>query len=200
MYTEFLRKNSSDILKYLQKLGKKRMIYSKDCEGEIPMLEDHVVYVYATESELAVVVIEPGSPDHKADKDTLAWGLAVSCEMIRNRMLRLSRHIPYVFGVLVTGDDVMESSKEQSEWDDVNVSIIGRVDHLDNVTLPVNPDEKLPISFPLSFVFQAEYSGTDIEIANDHLCEMAGYTAPLSQAEIAAQMGIRLEDFGLVAN
>ena len=164
------------------------------------MLEDKMTYVYVTKDEMAVVIIEPGSPNQRSDKDTLAWGLAVSCEMIRNRMLRLSRHIPYVFGILVTGDDVMESSKDQSEWDDVNITVIGRVNHLDKVTLPVNPDEELAIAFPLSFVFQAEYTGTDIEIANDHLCEMAGYTTPLSQAEIAAQMGICLEDFGLVAN
>lgn len=39
MYTEFFKKNSSNILKYLQKLGKKKKIYSKRCEGEIPMLE-----------------------------------------------------------------------------------------------------------------------------------------------------------------
>ena len=200
MYTEFFKKNSSNILKYLQKLGKKKKIYSKRCEEEIPMLEDHIVYVYATESELAVVVIEPGSPGHEADKDTLAWGLAVSCEMIRNRMLRLSRHIPYVFGLLVTGDTVMESSKDQSEWDRVNVSVIGGVKDLEAQALPVNPDEKLPIAFPLSFIFQAEYTGTDIECANDHLCEMAGYTEPLSQQEIAAQLGINLADFGLVFN
>lgn len=200
MYTDFFKKNNTNIMKYLQKLGENKKIYSKCCEGQIPMLEDMVTYVYATEDELAVVIIEQGSPNKKSDKDTLAWGLAVSCEMIRNRMLRLSRHIPYVFGLLITGDDVMESSKEQSEWDNVNVSVIGKVEHLDNLTLPVNPDDELPIAFPLSFIFQAEYTGHDIEIANDHLCEMAGYTTPLSQSEIAAQMGIRLEDFGLVAN
>ena len=200
MYTEFLRKNSTNIMKYLQKLGKKRKIYSKGCEGGIPMLEDHIVYLYATESELAVVVIEQGSPDHEADKDTLAWGLAVSCEMIRNRMLRLSRHIPYIFGILVTGDTVMESSKDQSEWDSVNVSVIGGVKELEAHDLPVNPDEELPIAFPLSFIFNAEYTGADIECANDHLCEMAGYTEPLSQQEIAAQLGINLADFGLAIN
>ena len=200
MYTKLFKKNSTNILKYLQKLGKKRKIYSKGCEGEIPMLEDHIVYLYATESEMAVVVIEPGSPDHEADKDTLAWDLAVSCEMIRNRMLRLSRHIPYVFGVLVTGNTVMESSKDQSEWGSVNVSVIGGVKELETHGLPVNPDEELPIAFPLSFIFQAEYTESDIECANDHLCEMAGYTDPLSQQEIAAQLGINLADFGLAFN
>ena len=200
MYTELFKKNSTNILKYLQKLGENKKIYSKCCEGLFPMLEDRIVYVYATESELAVVVIEPGSPDHKADKDTLAWDLAVSCEMIRNRMLRLSRHIPYIFGVLVTGDTVMESSKDQSEWDSVNVSVIGGVKKLETHGLPVNPDEELPIAFPLSFIFQAEYTESDIECANDHLCEMAGYTEPLSQQEIAAQLGINLADFGLAFN
>ena len=200
MYSELFKKNNTNILKYLQKLGENKKIYSKCCEGQLPMLDDMVTYVYATEDEMAVVIIEPGLPSQKSDKDTLAWGLAVSCEMIRNRMLRLSRHIPYVFGILVTGDDVMESFKEQSEWDDVNITVIGKVEHLDNLSLTVNPDDELPIAFPLSFVFQAEYTGADIETANDHLCEMAGYTTPLTQAEIAAQMGIRLEDFGLVAN
>ena len=51
----------------------------------------------------------------------------------------------------------MESSKDQSEWDRVNVSVIGGVKDLEAQALPVNPDEKLPIAFPLSFIFQAEY-------------------------------------------
>ena len=200
MYRDLLKKNSSDIMKYLQQLGKKKKVYSKRCEGELPMLDNQNVYIYATESELAVVVIEPGSPDREADKDTEAWALAISCEMIRNRMLRLSRHIPYIFGILVTGDTVMESSKDQSEWDSVNVSVIGGVKELEAHDLPVNPDEELPIAFPLSFIFNAEYTGADIECANDHLCEMAGYTEPLSQQEIAAQLGINLADFGLAFN
>ena len=76
MYTEFLKKDNSNIMKYLQKLGKKKQVYSKCCEGEIPMLEDKMVYVYATESELAVVLVEPGTPHQKADKEALTWGLA----------------------------------------------------------------------------------------------------------------------------
>lgn len=198
MYRDLLKKNRSNIMKYLQQLGKKKKVYSKRCEGELPMLDNQNVYLYATESELAVVVIEPGSPDREADKDTEAWALAISCEMIRNRMLRLSRHIPFVFGIMVAGNDVMGSMK--SDYDVANVTIIDRVPNLEALDLPVNPDDELPIAFPLSFLFQAEYSGTDIECANDHLLEMEGYLEPLSQQEIAAQMGINLADFGLVPN
>lgn len=200
MYTEFMKKDSQTIVKYLQRLGKNKKVYSKQCQGELPMLEDMMTYVYATENELAVVLIEPGSSQQKKDKDTLAWGLAVSCEMIRNRMLRLSRHIPIVFGILVTGDDVAESSKDQSEWDSIKVSVIGKVDNLERVTLPVNSDEELPIAFPLSFIFQAEYTGADIEFANDNISFLSGYTSACSNAEVAAKLGICLEDFGLVSN
>jgi len=200
MYTELFKKNNTNILKYLQKLGENKKIYSKCCEGQLPMLEDHIVYVYATESELAVVVIEPGSPNYEAYKGTLAWDLAVSCEMIRNRMLRLSRHIPYVFGVLVTGDTVRGNSKDRPKWDSVDVAVIGGVKELEAQEFPVNPDEQLPIAFPLSFILQAEYTRSDIECANDRLCEMAGYKEPLTQQEIAAQLGINLADFGLIAN
>ena len=174
MYSELLKKDNQALLKCLQRLGKNRKVYSKCCEGQLPMLEDKVTYVYATESEMAVVVVEPESSQQDSDRDALAWGLEVSCEMIRIRMLRLSRHIPFVFGIIVTGDATL--------------------------SLPVNPDDELPIAFPLSFIFQAEYTGADIEFANDRLCEQEGYTEPLSQAEIAAQMGICLEDFGLVSN
>ena len=38
MYTELFKKNNTNILKYLQKLGENKKIYSKCCEGQLPML------------------------------------------------------------------------------------------------------------------------------------------------------------------
>jgi hypothetical protein len=60
--------------------------------------------------------------------------------MIRNRMLRLSRHIPFVYGIMVTGDDMMDNLKY--DWDTFNVSVIGNVDHLETLDLPVNSDDQ----------------------------------------------------------
>lgn len=52
MYTDLLKKNSSNIMKYLQKLGKKKKVYSKRCEEELLMLDDQIAYIYATESRI----------------------------------------------------------------------------------------------------------------------------------------------------
>lgn len=198
MYTEFLKKNSTNILEFLQELGKNSKVYSNNCEGGIPLLEDMLTYVYATEKEMAVVLIEPTFSQHKTEIKTLAWGMAVSCEMIRNIMLSQSRHIPSVFGVLLTGDEVTVSSDVLSKWDFANISVIGGVDNLENLVLPVNPDEKLPTAPFLSSILQAGYTGSDIEVANDHLSELE--VSRQSQETIGTQMIFNLENSDHEAN
>ena len=198
MYTEFLKKNSTNILEYLLELGKNSKVYSNNCEGGLPLLEDMLTYVYATEKEMAVVLIEPTFSQQKTEIKTLAWGMAVSCEMIRNIMLSQSRHIPTVFGVLLTGDEITVSSDVLSKWDFAHISVIGSVDNLENLVLPVNPDEKLPAAPLLSSILQAGYTGSDIEVANDHLCELEA--SRQSQETIATRMGFSFEDSELAAN
>lgn len=171
MYSEFTNKKGSSILKYMEKLGRDARVYSEKRNGLGPLLSQHVCYVYATERELAIVLICKDSVKGMAKKE-LESDLALTCELFRNRLLRLSKNIPHVFGVIVDAGEGNE--------------------------FPVNTDKELPVAFPLMFLYEAEFSGNDILYASHHLqCKVGKYKESQSQEEIAAELGINLTDFGL---
>ena len=171
MYSEFTNKKGSSILKYMEKLGGDSRIYSEKRDGLSPLLSQHVCYVYATERELAIALISNDSVKGMAKKE-LESDLALTCELFRNRLLRLTKNIPHVFGVIVDAEEGND--------------------------FPVNTNEKLPVAFLLMFLFEAEFSENDILYASHHLQPMDGqYKEAQSQEEIAAELGINLEDLGL---
>jgi len=171
MYSEFTNKKGNSVLKYMAKLGGDSRIYSEKRNGLRPLLSQRVCYVYATERELAIVLISNNSVKGMAKKE-LESDLALTCKLFRNRLLRLTKNTPHVFGVIV----------DSEEGND----------------LPVNTDKELPVAFPLMFLFEAEFSENDILYASHHLQSKDGqYKETQSQEEIAAELGINLEDFGL---
>ncbi len=171
MYSEFTNKKGSSVLKYMEKLGGDSRIYSEKRNGLSPLLSQYVCYVYATERELAIVLICKDSVKGMAKKE-LESDLALTCELFRNRLLRLTKNIPHVFGVIVDAEEG------------------------DN--FPVNTDKELPVAFPLMFLFEAEFSENDILYASHRLQSKVGqYKETQSQEEIADELGINLEDFGL---
>lgn len=171
MYSEFTNKKGNSVLKYMEKLGEDSHIYSEKLNGLSPLLTQHVCYVYATERELAIALISNDSVKGMAKKE-LESDLALTCELFRNRLLRLTKNIPHVFGVIVDAEEGND--------------------------FPVNTDKELPVAFPLMFLFEAEFSENDILYASHHLQSKDGqYKEAQSQEEIAAELGINLEDFGL---
>lgn len=171
MYSEFTNRKGNSIPKYMEKLGRDARIYSEKREGLGPLLSQHECYVYATEHELALVLVYEGTPRHAVQND-LESDMALTCELFRNRLLRLTKNVPHIFGVIVP--------------------IEGKSD------FPVNPDKELPVAFPLMFLFEAEFSESDIIYASHHLqSKQSQYKDSPSQEEIAAELGINFEDFGL---
>lgn len=171
MYSEFTNRKGDSILKYMEKLGRDARIYSEKREGLGPLLSQHECYVYATEHELALVPVYKGSLSHAIHND-LESDMALTCELFRNRLLRLTKNVPHVFGVIV---DVEGKNN-----------------------FPVNPDKELPVAFPLMFLFEAEFCESDIIYVSHHLqTKMDHHKDSPSQEEIAAELGINLEDFGL---
>lgn len=171
MYSEYTNKKGNSVLKYMEKLGVDSRVYSEKRNGLGPLLSQRVCYVYATERELAIVLICKDSVNGMAKKE-LESDLALTCELFRNRLLRLTKNIPYVFGVIV-------DSEEENDF-------------------PVNADKELPVAFPLMFLFEAEFSENDILYASHHLQSKVGqYKDSQSQEEIADELGINLADFGL---
>lgn len=198
MYNEFLNKGDLFILEYMEKLGREKSIYSNKCNGLGPLLTQYVFYLYATERELALVLIDKGTSDGVAPKKGLVSDFALTCELFRNCLLRLTRNIPHVFGILVTADLVSDRRVMRDEWETFDIEVIYGVKGLDNLNIPVNTDENLPVAFPMMFLYEAEFSENDILYASHHLQSKAGhYKESQPQEEIAVELGINLEDFGL---
>lgn len=161
MYSTFFRKKHHRIIEYLNKLGRLSSIYSEKRVTLGPLLSHRELYVYATENELAIVLIEKDSTGILAEKDELVWDLATTCELFRNRLFRLTKNVPHVFGVIVTSDVVKEYDVKRSVWEAIEISVIDKVDGLESLSLPVNTDEDLPVAFPLQFLYEAEFSEED---------------------------------------
>ena len=195
MYTELFKKNSSNILKYLQKLGKKSKIYSECRHGIGPLYPDTETYVYATEEEIILILIDANAAPISDEKDEMAWDLALTCELFRNRFMRLSKHVPNIYGVLLTSDHVIDQDQMQPVWDTLDIKVIGEVEDLDILSLPVNTDSNLSIAFPLIFLYEAEFTEADYAYAEYSLISLVD--PDISKDERDEEMNYLLEEFGL---
>lgn len=174
MYNEFLNKSNLSILEYMEKLGRETSIYSNKCNGLGPLLTQYECYLYTTERELALVLIDKGTSDRVAPKKELVSDFALTCELFRNRLLRLTRNIPHVYGILITADLVSDHRAMRNDWETFDIEVIYGVKGLDNLTLPVNTDENLPVAFPMMFLYEAEFNENDILYASHHLQSKVG--------------------------
>lgn len=197
MYNEFMNKSDLSILDYMEKLGRDPRIYSEKRRGLGPLFIQYDFYVYATERELALVLIDLGTEDEVSPKKELIWDLAFTCELFRNRLLRLTKNIPHVYGVLVTSDLVSDNRATKQLRELLDVELIYSVKGLDELSLTVNTDKEHPLAFPMMFLYEAEFSESDILYASHHLHSKKENEEPLSQEEISAEIGINLADFGL---
>ena len=198
MYNEFLNKSNLSILEYMEKLGRETSIYSNKCNGLGPLLTQYDCYLYATEREMALALIDKGTSDGVSPKKELVSDFALTCELFRNRLLRLTRDIPHVFGILVTADLVSDYRAMRDEWEAYEIDVVYGVKGLDDLTLPINTNEGLLVAFPMMFLYEAEFSENDILYASHHLQSKVGqYKDSQSQEEIADELGINLADFDL---
>ena len=189
MYSEITKKNRNDILKILQSLGEDCRIYSAHRESIRPLFPDMDGYIYATEEEIVLVLMDPETDKRLEDQDEIAWGLALTCELYRNRLQRLSKHVPNVYGVLVTSEHIMVCDDFQEIWDALDIALIDSVEGLDHLSLPVNTDDNLPVAFPLDFLYNAEFTESDLEFAEYSLCTLIDpYTTPEEREEDLANL------------
>ena len=195
MYSEIRKKNRNDILKFLQSLGQDRGIYSAHRESIRPLFPDMEGYIYATEEEIVVVLIDSGINKRYDEKDDMAWDLALTCELYRNRLQRLSKHIPDVYGVLVTSDDVLSHYEIHDELEALDIAVIDHLTGLDSLSLPVNTDDKLPVAFPLIFLYEAEFTEADYAYAEYSLLSLID--PDITAEERNEEMDFLREEFGL---
>lgn len=196
MYNEFMNKGNLSILDYMEKLGRDPRVYSEKRRGLGPLITQYDFYVYATERDLALVLIDLGTEDEVSPKKELILDLAFTCELFRNRLLRLTKNIPHVYGVLLTSDLVSDNRATKQLRELLDIGLIYGVKGLDYISIPVNTDKEHPLAFPMMFLYEAEFSESDILYASHHL-HSTEEDEPLSQEEITAEMGVNLADFGL---
>lgn len=195
MYSEIAKKNRNDILKFLQTLGEDCRIYSAHRESIRPLFPDMDGYIYATEEEIIVVLLDSGSNERFDEKDDMAWDLALTCELYRNRLQRLSKHVPSVYGVLVTSDDVLSHYEIHDELDALGIAVIDNVTGLDRLSLPVNTDNRLPVAFPLIFLYEAEFTESDYAVAEYSLISLVD--PDITPDERDEEMNYLRKEFGL---
>ena len=179
MYNEFMNKSDLSILDYMEKLGWDPRIYSEKRRGLGPLLTQYDFYVYATERDLALVLIDLGTEDEVSPKKELILDLAFTCELFRNRLLRLTKNIPHVYGVLLTSDLVSDNRATKQLRELLDVELIYGVKDLDNIILPVNMDKEHPLAFPMMFLYEAEFSESDILYASHHLHSLEEEEEPI---------------------
>ena len=155
MHNEFTNKNNTSILEYLEELGRNQAVYSERRDGLGPLLSDSVFYVYATETEIVLVLIDSEKGNRFKEKDDIVWDLALTCELFRDRFLRLSKHVPHISGVLLTSYKVIDKDVMQHIWETLDITVIDQVERLDSPSLPVNGKyrrsviHRLPSHLPL---------------------------------------------------
>lgn len=182
------------MIEYLQKLGKNRRIYSEHRLGIGPLFPETACYIYANEHEIAIVLIDTDSNKCYVKKDNMVWDLALTCELFRNRFMRLSKHVPHIFGVLLTSDHLMDQEEMQPVWDTLNIAVVDNMDNLSDLSLPVNTDEKLSIAFPLIFLYQAEFTEGDYACAE--YCLISLIDPDITADERDEEQNYLYEEFG----
>ena len=194
MYTVLFKNDRHSIVECLRKLGHLPNIYSEK-RKELGVLSGNKLLVYATEQELALVLINHDNKEDYTEEEELVWDLAVTCELFRNRLLRLTKNVPHVFGVFVTKENIADYDEMKPVWEVLDVAVIDNVDGIDYHSLPVNANKELSVSFPLMFLYEAEFTEQDIAYAEYSLLSLID--PDITHEEREEEMDFLREEFGI---
>lgn len=187
MITDLKKQTEESVLKFLQQLGGSSQVYSKRVVGLVPLIQDQV-YVYATNDEIILVVVdyqsfpngeladeEPFEGRHPlyfsedSHRPSPVWDLAVTLELIRRRWLRLSKHGPNLWGVIFTGSKIINYDSMQDVWDSLNISVFHKMKHLKDLSLEVHDTHLKSMSIPMMFIYEADYEESEIKDVEQNL-------------------------------
>lgn len=169
------------VMNYMRDLSLNTELYSNTTKGLEPLLQNHEVYIFADLNEVLLIVLDPSSsrtceladeePFHDEHplwfsesnhRESPVWKVSTTCEMYRERLRRLSNHAPKVWGVLVTGCEVINFDDMTDVWSNLGISVFDRVSGLSRLKLQVNTDASLPVAASMSFVFEGDYSPANV--------------------------------------
>lgn len=133
---------------------------------------------------MALVLIDLGTEDKVSPKKELILDLAFTCELFRNRLLRLTKNIPHVYGVLLTSDLVSDNRATKQLRELLDIGLIYGVKGMDNISIPVNTDKEHPLAFPMMFLYEAEFIESDILYASHHLHSIEEEEEPIKNETV----------------
>lgn len=187
MINDLKKQTNKSVLKFLQQLGGSSQVYSKHAVGLVPLIQDHV-YVYATNAEMILVVVDsqsfpngeladevPFKGNHplyfseNTNRLSPVWDMAVTLELIRRRLLQLSKHGPTLRGVLLTGSLIINYESMLDVWDSLSISVFHQMKDLDHLKLKVNEANYKSLSIPMMFIHEARYDAWEIKDVEEKL-------------------------------
>ena len=158
---ENLRKQKQDtVLKYLNRLGTDKVVYSKHLKGLEPYFNDNNVYIYACASEVVVVCFDKfRSRDELADETpsdgktplyfsandfrvSPVWQLSETIKLLKEQ-LKAARYMARIYGMFLTGSCIINYSDMEETWNDMSIKVIHELKNLNHHRLKTNEDEKL---------------------------------------------------------
>lgn len=188
MIDDLMMQTKGSVLDFLSGLGGDKQYYSINYKCMEPLLENHQVYFYLTSSEMIIVALDPrpsrmaeladeepfneGRPlwfTESSHRESPVWRLAVTCEMIRERIHRLSLGPVKVRGVLLTGCEIINYNDIKPNWEVLDVSVFDRFGGLRSLNLPVNDSEDMDGSDMMSQVMDFGFSAANIKDAEKKL-------------------------------
>lgn len=209
MICDLKKQTNMSVVKFLRRQGQAVQICSLHFKGIAPLFQDNEVYVYADDNEIVLVVVDALSfPNgeladeqpfgeeqplyftESSHRPSPVWHLAVTVELIRRRLLQFSRHIPHIYGVLLTGSLIINYDDMGDVWRMMEISVFHQMENLKKLSLPVNDTDDLKYDFPLMFIKEAAYDDWEIEDVEEKLEKFLDPDSTgLSQNEIAKKLG-----------
>jgi AAA+ superfamily predicted ATPase len=188
MIDSLKKQTSTSVVKFLQRQGQAARIHSKHFKGIPPLFQDNEVYVYCGDNEIMLVIVDAlAFPDGElADEQPFegekplyftestnrvspVWQLAVTLELIRRRLRRLSNHIPQMRGVLLTGSRIINYDDMVDEWDKMDINVFDQMENLEKLSLKVSGTDDPDTDFSVSFIHKADYDDWEIRDVEEKL-------------------------------
>lgn len=156
----FKRQTNLTIWSHLDTLSEDPTVYSEHFKGLLPQLTNNHIYLYINHFDLVLVCLDNfASKDELADEERFkdepplyfthdshrvspVWRLTEAMQMIREKLdeAQCSRR---VWGVLLSESRLVNTDDMRPIWDDMNITVIDRLEGIAGRTICVNNDDEL---------------------------------------------------------
>ena len=187
MINEFRNQSKETIIQYLRNRLADPTLYTIKQQGLGPMMPLWETYILADPREVVIVAIDPCHlrqselADEEAFNDEFpqyfsesthrgspVFKLAITCNMMENHLERLIfKRVPRVWGVLLTGIEIINYDDMSEVWNNLNISVFHNMEGLQRLKdMVVNCPEHLPHNVPpVAFACEVGFSEDNVKDA-----------------------------------